>query len=123
MSISHTAQEVAQFPVIKNPSESLQPLQIKGCSQVRKKLRSTAQLLAHFLPETLPFFDVFNDAPCQPLGLYGFENVGTLLDIALAPTGRFRLPGTLTLSARSTSHGNTSVHVGYRRKTRPDHCR
>ncbi|CAI8863475.1 hypothetical protein EMIT0232MI5_20333 [Pseudomonas sp. IT-232MI5] len=49
--------------------------------------------------------------------------VGTLLDNSQAPTGRFRLPGTLNYSARRAPHGNTSVHVGYRRKTRPDHCR
>jgi hypothetical protein len=44
-----TAQEVAQLVVIFHGINSLQTTPGKACSQVRKKLRSTAQLLAHYL--------------------------------------------------------------------------
>ncbi|CAI8946785.1 hypothetical protein EMIT0194MI4_50344 [Pseudomonas sp. IT-194MI4] len=55
--------------------------------------------------------------------IYMTKNIyGTLLDNSQAPTGRYRLPGTLTFS-KEHIHGYTSVHVRYRRKTRPDHCR
>ncbi|MDL5602273.1 hypothetical protein QS468_56900, partial [Bacillus subtilis] len=43
-----TAQKVAQLSVIKPRSKPRQALPIKASSQVRKKLHSTAQLLAHF---------------------------------------------------------------------------
>jgi len=42
------AQEVAHLFCRHPPFAWLQALQHKACSQVRKKLRSTAQLLAHF---------------------------------------------------------------------------
>ena len=47
LSMSHTAQEVAQLVVIFHGAIALQAMPFGACSQVRKKLRSTAQLLAH----------------------------------------------------------------------------
>ncbi|CAI8746292.1 hypothetical protein EMIT0P294_140081 [Pseudomonas sp. IT-P294] len=48
---------------------------------------------------------------------------GTDLDNSQPPTGRYRLPGTLTLFSKEHIHGYTSVHVRHWRKTRSDHCR
>jgi len=42
-----SAQKVAHSPSEKHPPSLLQAIPHKACSQVRKKLRSTAQLLAH----------------------------------------------------------------------------
>jgi len=69
MSIGHIAQEVAQLFVIKHPLKPLQATPLMASSQVRKKLRSTAQLLAHFSPESLPLFAKTRVAQRQLIGL------------------------------------------------------
>lgn len=54
LSLGLHAQEVAHCLNEKSLSDNLQPLYPDLCSQMRKKLRSAVQLLAHITAENFP---------------------------------------------------------------------